>query len=193
MAAESETEMIRRQMAVRRATLGDKLDTLEQKIVDTVQAANDAVRETVRDAKSGVDDTVQAVRESVQASVASVHESLDIQAQVDRHPWGMFAASITAGFVAGLLLNRDHGRNLGSGTSATSPAQGTSLIDNLSQTFAPEIQQLKSLAIGAAVGFLRDKISQSLPDSMRSQVAEMMDNAATRLSGDSEKLPAERS
>jgi hypothetical protein len=193
MAAESETDRIRRQMVVQRAALGDKLDTLEHKIVGTVQAANDAVRDTVRGVKTSVDDTVQSVRESVQASVASVHESLDIQAQVDRHPWGMFAASVAAGFVAELVLNRGNCRSLGAGSSAAPPTQNASLIDNLSQTFAPEIQQLRSLAIAAVAGFVRDKLNQSLPDTMRSQVTDMMDSVATRLSAAQEKLPDERS
>jgi hypothetical protein len=193
MAAESETERLRRQMAAQRAALGDKLETLEHKIAGTVQAANDAVRDTVRDAKAGVEATLQSVGESVQASVASVHESLDIPTKVDRHPWGMFAASIAAGFVAGLILNRAGARGFGAGLSAASPTQSASATDNLAQTFAPEIQQLKSLAIGAVAGFVRDKLNQSLPDAMRPQVAEMMNSVATRLSEEHEKVHIERS
>jgi ElaB/YqjD/DUF883 family membrane-anchored ribosome-binding protein len=195
MAAESETARIRQQMAMQRAALGDKLETLEYKIVGSVQAANDAVRDTIRDAKGGVEATVNSVRDSVQASVASVHDSLDVLAQVDRHPWGMFAGSIAAGFIAGLLLNRaSNGRRAGdAAVGGRHVPQGPSLRDHLSQTFAPEIQQLKGLAIAAAAGFVRDKVNQSLPDAMRSQVTDLMDNVATRLSGEHERVPAERS
>jgi ElaB/YqjD/DUF883 family membrane-anchored ribosome-binding protein len=195
MAAESETERIRQQMSAQRAALGDKLETLEHKIVSSVQAANDAVRDTIRDAKGGVEATVNSVRESVQASVASVHDSLDVLAQVDRHPWGMFAGSIAAGFIAGLLLNRANNsrRAGGAAVGGGHVPQGPSLLDHLSQTFAPEIQQLKGLAIGAAAGFVRDKVNQSVPDAMRSQVTDLMDNVATRLSGEHERVPAERS
>lgn len=205
MAAESETERIHRQMAVQRAALGDKLETLEHKVVGTVQAANDAVRGTIRDARSGVEATVQSVRESVHASVTSVHDTLDVNAQVDRHPWTMFAASVAAGFVAGCILNRasvpaagysmaSTGRLLAPPPSAqeSAPAYGAAWTSNLVHTFAPELQQLKDLAIGAVAGFVRDKVNHSLPEVMRSQVAEMMDSVATRLSGEHEKVPAER-
>lgn len=205
MAGESETEKIHQQMAAQRAALGDKLETLEHKIAGTVQAANDAVRDTVRDARSGVEATVQSVRESVHASVASVHDTLDVTAQVDRHPWGMFAASIAVGFVAGCIVNRaaaapGNGRSGNRGPDAA-PMPGyepaappaAAWASNLARTFAPEIQQLKDLAIGAVAAVVRDKVSESVPDAMRAQVADMVDNVATRLSGVHERVPAERS
>ena len=70
---------------------------------------------------------------------------------------------------------------------------GEAWASNLVHTFAPEIQQLKELAIGAAAGFVREKVNQSVSDAMRSQVADMMDNVATRLSGEHASAPVERS
>jgi ElaB/YqjD/DUF883 family membrane-anchored ribosome-binding protein len=203
MADDTETERIHEQMAAQRAALGDKLASLEHKIVDTMQAANDAVRETVRDAKGSVEATVQSVRDSVSASVATVHDTLDVTAQVDRHPWGMFAASIAVGFIAGCLFARPPQRAFRGGrlgaeglalpVSANEPAttQKVAWADNLAQTFGPEIQQLKGLAIGAFAGFVRDKVNASLPDALHAQVAEMVDNVATKLGGAHEAFVAE--
>jgi hypothetical protein len=147
---------------------------------------------------------VQSVRDTVSASVATVHDTLDITAQVDRHPWGMFAASIAAGFIAGCMFARPPQRAFGSarvGAQCLAPpvsvsepaaAQKAAWTDDLVQTFGPEIQQLKGLAIGALAGFVRDKVNASLPDALHAQVAEMVDNVATKLGGAHERFIAER-
>ena len=103
MADESDPEVIHRQMAVQRAALAQKLETLENKIVNTVEGAREAVAETVQTFKDGVKDSVETVRDSVHTSVASVKETFDVKLQVQRHPWAMFGGSIAAGFVAGWL------------------------------------------------------------------------------------------
>jgi ElaB/YqjD/DUF883 family membrane-anchored ribosome-binding protein len=66
----------------------------------------------------------------------------------------------------------------------TPPARAATWLDEMSQTFAPELQQLKGLAIGAAMGVVRDLVTQSVPDQLRAQVNEMIDNVTTKLGGE---------
>src|SRR5438105_2552597 len=102
MADEPEPEVIRHQMEAQRAALGHKLETLENKIIETVDGAREAVAETV-----------QTVKDTVNSSVETVKETFDLRLQVERHPWAMFAGSIAAGFAAGWLLNRAGGGRSG--------------------------------------------------------------------------------
>jgi len=70
-------------------------------------------------------------------------------------------------------------------TPAATPAiPEESWANQLSRTFAPEIQKLKGMAIGVVAGVVRDMVKESVPDTMRPQVGEMMDNIATKLGGE---------
>jgi len=106
MADEQDPEMIRQQMEMQRAALAAKLETLENKIVETVEGAREAVAETVQTVKEGVRDSVSTVKETVQNSVESVKETFDLRLQVERHPWAMIGGAVAVGFAAGYLLNR---------------------------------------------------------------------------------------
>jgi len=106
MADEQEPEVIRRQMQVQRAALDQKLDRLENRIVQTVEGAREAVAETIQTVKESVQSSVETVRDTVQTSVDNVKETLDVKRQVERHPWGMIGGSIAVGFAIGWLTNR---------------------------------------------------------------------------------------
>jgi hypothetical protein len=183
-----EPEVIRRQMAETRASLAEKLDTLERQVVRTVEGATSAVT-----------DTVETVKESVQSGVQTVRETLDVRRQVDEHPWAMVGLCVGLGYVGGLLHNRlAASEALSAGRSfepaarpwpetaapavARAPSRGW--IDQLAETFAPEIQKMKGLAIGTALGAVRDLVDQSAPQHMRAQLHTMMDNMTTKLGGE---------
>jgi ElaB/YqjD/DUF883 family membrane-anchored ribosome-binding protein len=213
MANESEPQMIRHQMEVQRASLSEKLDTLEHKIVETVQGARDAVAETVQNVRDSVQSSVETVKDTMQSSVDTVKEAFDLPRQVDRHPWAMFGGSVALGFAAGWLLNRAPPSRsapwgnapasyTGGGSSGHRPPapraeapsftaaprpqaeKGPTWVDQLSETFQPEIHKLKGFAIGAALGVVRDMVAQAVPDQMRPQVNEMMDKVTTKLGGE---------
>jgi ElaB/YqjD/DUF883 family membrane-anchored ribosome-binding protein len=107
---ENESEMIRQQMDETRAALTDKIETLEHQVVDTVQAASTAVSETVGSVKEIVHDSLQTVKDSVHDTVETVKDTFDIQRQVDRRPWTMFAGATALGFLGGYLLRGSNGR-----------------------------------------------------------------------------------
>jgi len=115
MAAENEPEVIRQQMDETRNALTDKIATLEQQVVETVQGATDGVKETVgalKDAvadtvqtvRDTVGDTVQTVRDTVGDTVTSVQETFSIAKQVENRPWTVLAISAGVGFAAGYLV-----------------------------------------------------------------------------------------
>jgi len=116
---ENEPEVIRQQMEETRSSLQDKLEVLEQQVINTMQEANqtvEAVKDTVEAVKDSVQDTVQTVKEtmhgtvesvkdSVHDTVESVKETLDIERQVRAHPWTMMAGATVFGFVAAKVLD----------------------------------------------------------------------------------------
>jgi ElaB/YqjD/DUF883 family membrane-anchored ribosome-binding protein len=213
MADEPEPQVIRQQMEVQRAALDEKLETLENRIVATVENAREAVAETVTSVKEGFRDSVDSVKDTVETSVHAVQDTFDLPAQVERHPWAMFGGAVAVGFVAGCVLNRTGaspaatvaaGPLSAAGPAPSSvsraapawqhpsekqvpsapPAPRESWADNLARMFAPEFQKLKSLAVGALMGVVREMVSDPLPDQMRPQAAEFFDNITTKLGGE---------
>lgn len=227
----SDPEVIRRQMEAQRASLAEKLDTLENKIIRTVDEAREAVADTVQTVKDSVQSSVATVKDSVSSSVETVKETLDIRLQAQRHPWAVFGGAIAAGFVAGWALNRmqrtsrgagppagyapgaytaapglggppqsAHGRFAdetpaaasfaGAPPSAPAPEMSRpavhrpSWLDELTRTLAPEIQKLRGLAIGAAMSVARDLLTQSLPEQLRPQLDEVINNLTSKLGGE---------
>lgn len=98
-------EAIRHHIDKTRGDLTDKLEALEQKVMDTVADAKSAVSDTVETVTQSVDSTVQAVKDTVHATVDSVKDALDLGRQVDRHPWVMLGGSLATGYVLGRLLS----------------------------------------------------------------------------------------
>jgi len=78
-------ELIRQNMERTRESITEKLDALEDRIVGSVEQASTAVTNTA----------------------ASVKDAMDINTQIDRHPWLIFGGAMAAGLLAGhLLLSR---------------------------------------------------------------------------------------
>lgn len=108
---ENESEMIRQHMDETRTALADKIEMLEHQVVDTVQAASTAVAETVGSVKDIVHDSLQTVKDSVHESVETVKDTFDLQRQMDRRPWTMFAGAAALGYLGAYLLRGVNGRD----------------------------------------------------------------------------------
>jgi len=87
-----------------RASLTDKIEALENKVVDTVHDAKAAVTDTVASVKEAVHDTVETVRGTVHSTVDTVKDAVDINHHIQTHPFTAFGLSVAAGFVGGKLL-----------------------------------------------------------------------------------------
>jgi ElaB/YqjD/DUF883 family membrane-anchored ribosome-binding protein len=67
---------------------------------------------------------------------------------------------------------------------AAPKASERSLLSSLNDTFGKEINTLKSMAIGAALGLLRDAVTPSLPPTLMPRVREVFDSITTKLGGE---------
>jgi hypothetical protein len=202
---DNEPEVIRRDMAETRAALADKLETLENKVVGTLEGANAAVHETVETVASSVQETVATVKGTVADAVDTVKETLDLRLQVRRHPCLMTGAAVAVGYMAGSLLgSRTSGRwqpgYLHQPLESPWPDghRPQAMLEDLQSSrgvshstkhkaaglFAPEVAQLKGLAVGFLVGAVRDAVSEALPDSMRPKFQETLDSVTQKLGGE---------
>lgn len=87
------SENIKKQMARTRSKLAEKLETLEEQIIEP---AATAVTETATSVKEAVGGTAEAVK--------MVKETLDLSSHVKEHPWRMMGAGVVAGFLLGHFL-----------------------------------------------------------------------------------------
>jgi len=192
-------ERIKQDMFETRASIAEKLETLEEKVTGTVDQVTtvvhdtvDTIKETVQEAKA----TVSAVGESVQESVKSVQESLDVSACVQAHPWSALAGSVAVGFCLGALLKgRPEARSEGEWLKALSTrsdgfsarrdeGRQVALPSPEPSMWAPEIDKLKGLALGVLFGAAREMIASALPEPMEQQIKEVIDNVTKKAGGE---------
>jgi ElaB/YqjD/DUF883 family membrane-anchored ribosome-binding protein len=184
--AEQSPEELRETMADTRASLTDKLESLEAKMMGKAEAA-----------QASVEQTIDSVKESVKETVQTVKRTFDLEFQVSQRPWFMVGASALAGFVLGSLVpgsRRDRSSANGIRQSVAprtnhvvsekSIGPGTpSLKDKLLSRFDEEITMLESVAIGSAMGMLRDWLKKAAP-SLATQVDKVMNSATNKMGGE---------
>jgi ElaB/YqjD/DUF883 family membrane-anchored ribosome-binding protein len=200
--AEQDPAAIRLQIDETRSSLTEKLEAIEEQVVDTVQNARDSMQETIDTVKDTVQETVSTVKETVKETVHAVKETFDLRLQVERHPWPMLGGSFLAGLVAGAVFGEvQHRRRMpidrltshGEVPLRSSPparpfaaeppaAHEPGLLDR----FRDEIDQLKGMAVGMALGVVRDVITDAvqerMPD-MAEKVEDVMNRFTTKLGG----------
>jgi ElaB/YqjD/DUF883 family membrane-anchored ribosome-binding protein len=112
---DTESQVIQEQMRLTRASLAEKLERLEDRVIgavdetttavsQTVQTVSHTVEETVAGARQTVQTTVEAARETMHETVDALKSAFDLRHQVEEHPWLMFGTSAAAGFLAGRLF-----------------------------------------------------------------------------------------
>lgn len=202
-----EPQVIREQMDMTRAALSDKLEALENRVVNTVEGATCAVSQGVDSVKEAVQHTVEVVQQSVSNTVGSVKEAFDIRAHTAKRPWLVLAGAATLGYLGGCWLNRSasSGRSRSFSQSSVAPAaagniapeqlsasfpsgddrlgQAPSWLNELEGAFHQEIQQLKGLALGAALGVARDLAARAAPPPLEKPLTDWIDNVTTKLGG----------
>jgi ElaB/YqjD/DUF883 family membrane-anchored ribosome-binding protein len=201
---ENQHEVTREQMDQTRASLSEKIESLEQQVVDTVHDATHAVSQTVADVKDAVHKTVESVK-----------DNFDLRVQVEREPWAMVGGSLAVGFLGGYLLFR-HGTDLAAANPSSPAPAGRPMIAELpnghakaarledgasakpdtngvaktcsangvDHQFEKEIGNLKRLAIGTLLSLVRDLVTKSAPKTLEAGLTNVMDGITVQLGGD---------
>jgi hypothetical protein len=224
-----EEDRIREEMKETRSALTEKLEKLEEKVSSTVEGATSTVtdtvqtvKETVQDTTSAVTETVGAIKDSVKETVGVIKdtvaegvqglgEMLNLKRQTERHPCGVFAGAIVAGFVGGKLLlpsaapastapptPKPTGAHHGNGElrermrgEDAQQDESPGWLGKLQQEFGAEIAQLKSMAIGMLMQGVKDLLVNSLPAQWKPQVEQLMSRVGAKLTGRDESKSAE--
>jgi ElaB/YqjD/DUF883 family membrane-anchored ribosome-binding protein len=206
---DDEPEVTRAQMDETRTSLAEKLESLEQKVVDSVQDTTHAVQDTVANVTDAVHDTV-----------AGVKDLFDLRLHVKRHPWLIVGGSIALGYLGGYLLLRRRGsdRSIVNGSQQSPALDGPRITrphngfakehrfmeeasekapyqevvqgpsepgqpSGGSSRFGPEISKLRGLVIGTVLSAVRDMITQAVPEPMQSELSGVMDSFTAKMGG----------
>jgi len=178
---DNELEVIHHQMEGTRASLADKLDTLEGHVLGTVHEATDAVAHTVEDVKSVVDN----VTDSIQETVHPVKEAFNLREHVRQHPWMSLSGAMAVGFLGGYLLpSSSSGQPQAEPPprEQNPPPRAEARSSEESSDSGP-LQTLKALAIGTLMNLVRESLATSLPENLKSDVLSVVDDITTRLGG----------
>ena len=184
-------DLIRLQMQDTRESLTDKLETLEKKLADSVEVAT-----------SAVNDTVAGVKETVHDSVESVKSAVDVKAHVDHHPWIMIGGSVLCGYVLGTMLSGDresrrerepapapakpqHTHGNGKHKQKEQRADPSAMAStSWLSAVEPELRQLKSLALGATLGTVREILAKEIPPNMAETLRAIIDGVTKKIGAD---------
>lgn len=182
-------ELIRRRIARTRQALQQKLDVLEDRTLGAVEKTADAV---VGVAET-VGETVETAKEAVTDTMQKTERFFDLSRHVNRHPWAVMGGAVAAGFAASVLLSRAapraeqpmrrHAPTDGRRPPPEQRAAQPSWLSNMLQTFAPQLETLKDLAIGATIAVVRDFALQSAPKEWAHEVGDLFNGLTAKLGG----------
>lgn len=190
-----------------RAAMMETVDTFRGVVTDTVSTVKDQVTGTVSSVKEQFTSTVDGAKEQFTGAMDGVKQSFDIEHHVVTHPLAMVGGAVALGYIGGMVLNRigssPHARALpmpaesprSSGRSTSAPqsayqpstamtAPEGSALPGFMRSFEPEITKLKSVAIGALFGVLRDLVQQKLPPNLNEPVMRVVDDLTTKMGGE---------
>jgi len=196
--AEQSSDEMRMEIDFTRSDLADKMEALENRVMGTVQSAQETV-----------EDSIQIARDTV----ATVKRTFDIKHHVERHPWTMVGGCFLGGLAMGVLFQRMNrptaqtpdplaGKETGYSTSPPLPAEqhgnGSQASaaaprppyrqmspgrPGLFDLFHDEIAKVKGVAIGYVMGLARDAIMDAVPQ-WAPQIDGLMNSITTKLGGE---------
>lgn len=175
---DNELEVIRDRMAETRSSLADKLEALETKVLEPVEAVSDAVTDTA---------------ETVQETIETVRHSLDLRHHAAKRPWVVMAGAVATGFIGDRLLlpgrraskdsaaagQNGHGGNHEAAVAQPMESEPGEEPDPV-QRF---LRKLKEQAIGTLMGTLRDLALRAFPESISADTRRFMDDLTVRIGG----------
>lgn len=191
---DNELEVIHHEMEETRASLANKLDTLENHVLGTVHEATDAVAHTVEDVKSVVGSVSGSIQDTVESVTESVRHTFDISGHFRHHPWGMLCGAVTVGFIGGCMLGSSRRAKEEAAPAPRSsngsppPPRAVESQPDQSSGIPQILHDLKGLALGTLGRVAREMLAKALPEEMKEKVVKMVDDFTTKLGG--KPLPA---
>jgi len=206
---ENETEVIKHQMEETRTALSEKLEAVEELVASTVKETTQTVSDTVAAVTDKVENTVNTVTDTVSESVEAVKQALDVTGYVERYPWLAVGGGVALGYALGSLLGpsgsvcptswtgsydshaesalppaSSGGTSYGGRTTQASEAASTGgRTSSFLDAWQPLIDKLKGLAIGTVTGLVGEMVVKNLPDNLKSEVSNMLDETTRNLGG----------
>lgn len=167
---------IRRNIERTRASLSEKLETLEHEVKGTVEDAKDTVKHTVEDVKKAV----------------------DVRYHIGKNPWMFFAVSFATGLLVGASQRgssnstpqASDARNFSDQLASSARQDGTNASikqttskAGLLDSFEDEFNILKGTAIGIVANNVRDLLLGSAPVSLANTLNQVLDSVTRKLGG----------
>jgi len=210
---ENDTEVIRQQMAETRNSLSEKVEAVEELVASAVKETTQAVAKTVENVTGAVENvtgavegTVNTVKATVTDSVESVKNALDITGYVEQYPWLVMGGGVAVGYLLGSMLGESHPHSTGGyapastayeppapsnsqawGASSAAPTStgsaGKSWTSFVPDSWMPLIDKLKGLAIGTMSGVIGEMVMKAVPENIKHEVSQLVDDATQRLGG----------
>jgi ElaB/YqjD/DUF883 family membrane-anchored ribosome-binding protein len=199
---DQKTDVIRDQMEDTRASLGKKIEALENTVVGSVKEVAETATETVTEVTEAVEGTVETVTEAVSGATEAVQSALDFPGHVRRHPWISLGGAFVVGVLTGRLLHSSRSTERKAGQWEPSEREdgrwkrwqekqarresrrseeGEGWLHSLGEGFEEMIQDVKNLALGATLSFARDLMTQSASEGMKPHIAGLIDRFTSRL------------
>lgn len=197
-----ETELIRNRMDDTRASMTDKVETLEKQVTETVQETAQTVAETVSTATEAVDQTLEAISETVE----TVTETFDISGHIQNHPWLAFGGAVAVGYLFGSMMSANRSAAAPAAALPPEPAHDPDPVE-MAETeaeaeIAPEAEAeiapdasdgrpglgdllggLKGLAIGSTLSMFGQVFLNAVPADMRSGLSGLIKDVTESLGG----------
>jgi hypothetical protein len=128
-----------------------------------------------------IQETRSALTEKWTSLEQALKKTVDVRYQVGQHPWVALGSAVVAGYLLGSLGSAlgktadSKGRDPASADDAAgsagrdppksdSPPAGRSLLSDVSELLAPEIDQLKEMAVSFLIDLLRDLASKAVAE-----------------------------
>jgi ElaB/YqjD/DUF883 family membrane-anchored ribosome-binding protein len=204
----NKTELIRQRMAQTRESLRQRLDALEDRTLGVVKETTEAVQSVAETVEGTVESATKAVKKTVRKSV----KMLDLGRHVEEHPWAAMSGAVASGFALSFLLSRSRGgsddsewRRQQFATQGYQPPQPqqrpetpqppsqtepSSIFSGLTQMLGPSLDSLKQLAIGTAIGVVKDMTLQSVPREWSGELGKVFNNLTENLGGTPVESPS---
>jgi ElaB/YqjD/DUF883 family membrane-anchored ribosome-binding protein len=180
-------------------TVTNAVENTVEAVSETVEAVGETAQETVQAVRHAFDIPEQvrqhpwlwmcgAVAAGFVAGKVLASPTAQPRHRKRRHVSGY--GRTYAGRAAGdFFSEHPHERRHTNGFSTEAPqdsaehAESKTWLGTLAERFAPDINKIKGLALGTLFGVTRDMISQSLPRSLKTEVANVIDNITASAGG----------